>query len=618
MLPIPFLRQPPFGATPIENGAVAFHVWAPFAKEIKVKLIGQGLPIQVPMTATERHCFKAEVPAIPAGARYFYQIDGDKDRPDPYSRFQPEGVHGPSEVVDPKAFAWSDGAWRGIPLEAYIFYELHPGTFTPEGTFEAIIPHLTYLQQDLGISAIEIMPIAQFPGRRNWGYDGVHLFAPQNSYGGPEGLKRLVDACHTAGLAVVLDVVYNHLGHEGNYLREFGPYFTSKYKTPWGDAVNYDDAGSDFVRRYVIDNALYWIREYHIDALRLDAVHAIYDFSAKHILQALKESVEEAARELGRPAYLIAESDLNDPKIIRSPHQGGYGLDAQWSDDFHHCLHTLLTGEQAGYYQDFGRLDQMEQAIREGFVIAGDYSPYRDRIHGSPSMGLPPSQFVVFAQNHDQVGNRILGDRLSTLVSFEAQKLAAAVVLLSPNLPLLFMGEEYGETAPFQYFTDYQDPGLGEAVRKGRWEEAIRFGWKGEVPDPQSEETFQRSKLDLTRRVQESHRRLFSFYQRLLSLRKSEPSLFSGGGWPSVKRPDPERCLTIQHGDTWWMILSFNPEPLSLPLSLPRGKWERLLDSQEKPFGGLEERILPLRIEGEKPLKLRLSPYQVALFRRIG
>lgn len=618
MLPTPFLRQPPFGATPIENGAVAFHVWAPFAKEIKVKLIGQGLPIQVPMTATERHCFKAEVPAIPAGARYFYQIDGDKDRPDPYSRFQPEGVHGPSEVVDPKAFAWSDGTWRGIPLEAYIFYELHPGTFTPEGTFEAIIPHLTYLQQDLGISAIEIMPIAQFPGRRNWGYDGVHLFAPQNSYGGPEGLKRLVDACHTAGLAVVLDVVYNHLGHEGNYLREFGPYFTSKYKTPWGDAVNYDDAGSDFVRRYVIDNALYWIREYHIDALRLDAVHAIYDFSAKHILQALKEAVEEAARELGRPAYLIAESDLNDPKIIRSPHQGGDGLDAQWSDDFHHCLHTLLTGEQAGYYQDFGRLDRMEQAIREGFVIAGDYSPYRDRIHGSPSAGLPPSQFVVFAQNHDQVGNRIWGDRLSTLVSFEAQKLAAAVVLLSPNLPLLFMGEEYGETAPFQYFTDYQDPGLGEAVRKGRWEEAIRFGWKGEVPDPQSEETFQQSKLDLTRRVQESHRRLFSFYQRLLSLRKSEPSLSSGGGWPSVKRPDPERCLTIQRGDTWWMILSFNPEPLSLPLSLPHGKWERLLDSQEKPFGGLEERVLPLRIEGEKPLKLRLSPYQVALFRRIG
>ncbi|TAK06807.1 MAG: malto-oligosyltrehalose trehalohydrolase [Candidatus Manganitrophaceae bacterium] len=617
-MPTPFLRQPPFGATPIENGAVAFHVWAPFAKEIKVKLIGQGLPIQVPMTATERHCFKAEVPAIPAGARYFYQIDGDKDRPDPYSRFQPEGVHGPSEVVDPKAFAWSDGTWRGIPLEAYIFYELHPGTFTPEGTFEAIIPHLTYLQQDLGISAIEIMPIAQFPGRRNWGYDGVHLFAPQNSYGGPEGLKRLVDACHTAGLAVVLDVVYNHLGHEGNYLREFGPYFTSKYKTPWGDAVNYDDAGSDFVRRYVIDNALYWIREYHIDALRLDAVHAIYDFSAKHILQALKEAVEEAARELGRPAYLIAESDLNDPKIIRSPHQGGDGLDAQWSDDFHHCLHTLLTGEQAGYYQDFGRLDRMEQAIREGFVIAGDYSPYRDRIHGSPSAGLPPSQFVVFAQNHDQVGNRIWGDRLSTLVSFEAQKLAAAVVLLSPNLPLLFMGEEYGETAPFQYFTDYQDPGLGEAVRKGRWEEAIRFGWKGEVPDPQSEETFQQSKLDLTRRVQESHRRLFSFYQRLLSLRKSEPSLSSGGGWPSVKRPDPERCLTIQRGDTWWMILSFNPEPLSLPLSLPHGKWERLLDSQEKPFGGLEERVLPLRIEGEKPLKLRLSPYQVALFRRIG
>lgn len=617
MLPTTLLRHSPFGATSLENGAVAFRVWAPYAKEIKVKLIGQGLPIQVGMETTERHCFEAVIPGVPVGTRYFYQIDGERDRPDPYSRFQPEGVHGPSEVVDPNAFSWSDQGWENIPLEDYILYELHPGTFTHEGTFEAVIPQLNYLKQELGVTAIEIMPIAQFPGQRNWGYDGVHLFAPQNSYGGPDGLRRLVDACHAAGLAVVLDVVYNHLGHEGNYLREFGPYFTPKYKTPWGDAVNFDDAGSDFVRRYVIDNALSWIQEYHIDALRLDAIHAIYDFSAKHILQEMKEAVEAAARELGRPVYLIAESDLNDPKIIRPPEQGGYGIDAQWSDDFHHSLHTLLTGEQAGYYQDFGRLDQMKQAFREGFVIAGTYSPFRDRIHGSRSDGHSPSQFVVFSQNHDQVGNRILGDRLSTLISFEAQKLAAAAVILSPNLPLLFMGEEYGETAPFQYFTHYQDPALGEAVRKGRREEAIRFGWKGEVPDPQSEETFQRSKLDLTRRFQEPHSRLFAFYQRVIALRKAEPLLHPREGWPSVKQYEEAACLTVQLGDPFWMILSFNPEPVSLPFSLPRGRWERILDSQEKPFGGSEETALPLRLEGNRTVQVRLSPYHVALFRRI-
>jgi maltooligosyltrehalose trehalohydrolase len=613
-----FSRDPYFGASILKSGTVAFRVWAPYAKEIQIKLIGQGLPIQVPMSATERHCFEAEVPHVTVGARYFYQINGEKDRPDPYSRFQPEGIHGPSEVVDPNAFSWSDQAWRGIPLEEYILYELHPGTFTPEGTFDAIIPHLNDLKHDLGITAVEIMPIAQFPGRRNWGYDGVHLFAPQNSYGGPDGLRRLVDACHAVGLVVVLDVVYNHLGHEGNYLRNFGPYFTSKYKTPWGDAINYDDAGSDFVRGYVIDNALYWIREYHIDALRLDAIHAIYDFSAKHILQEMKEAVAEIAGKLGRPAYLIAESDLNDPKIIRAPQQGGYGLDAQWSDDFHHCLHTLLTGEREGYYQDFGRLDQMGKAFEKGFVIDGIYSPYRDRIHGSPSDGELPSKFIVFSQNHDQTGNRISGDRLSTLVSFEAQKLAAAVVLLAPNLPLLFMGEEYGETAPFQYFTDYQDRALGEAVRKGRWEEAIGFGWKGEVPDPQSEETFQRSKLDLSRRHLDPHNRLFAFYRRLIALRKSEPHLSPKEGWGSVKRHDQEACLTIERGDHILVLLSFNPKSVSLSLSVPIGKWERLLDSQEKQFGGSEETLLPVRLGENHPLKLRLSPYQVALFRRIG
>ncbi|MBI3805620.1 MAG: malto-oligosyltrehalose trehalohydrolase [Nitrospirae bacterium] len=606
----------PFGATILENKTIQFHVWAPFAKEMAVKLIGQGLPLQTPMRPAGRNCFEATVKEVPVGSRYFYKIDGEKERPDPYSRFQPEGVHGPSEIVAPNAFSWSDAAWRGIPLESYLFYELHTGTFTNEGTFEAIIPQLGYLKNDLGVTAIEIMPIAQFPGTRNWGYDGVHLFAPQSSYGGPIGLKRLVDACHAAGIAVVLDVVYNHVGHEGNYLREFGPYFTPKYKTPWGDAVNYDDAGSDFVRRYVIDNALYWIREYHIDALRLDAIHAIYDFSAKHILREMKEAVGALASELGRSVHLIAESDLNDPKIILPPERGGYGIDAQWSDDFHHCLHTLLTKEEQGYYLDFGQLDQMARAIREGYVIAGTYSPYRNRIHGSPSADLSPFRFVVFSQNHDQIGNRIQGDRLSTLIPFEAQKLAAAMVLLSPNLPLLFMGEEYGETAPFQYFTDYQDPALAEGVRKGRAEEAAQFGWTGGVPDPQSEETFLRSKIDPSRRYQAPYDQLFTFYKQAIALRKSEWKTVSTPGLVSVDRFDSEACLLVKSGEERAILFSLNPSPTSLSLQLPDGRWERRLDSEEKQFGGKEEALLPAVIEGGRPTPLRLAPYQLAAYFR--
>lgn len=606
----------PFGASLLKNKTVAFKVWAPFVHEMEVRIFSQGKTVSIPMEKKERGCFEAVAEKISPGSRYFYRLNHGAERPDPYSRFQPEGVHGPSEVMDPHSFKWSIPEWNPIPMEDYIIYELHPGAFTPEGTFESILPRLDYLKNQLGVTAVEIMPVAQFPGSRNWGYDGVHLFAPQQSYGGPAGLKRLIDGCHQVGLAVILDVVYNHFGPEGNYLREFGPYFTEKYRTPWGTAINYDDAGSDFVRRYVIDNALYWITEYKVDALRLDAIHAIFDFSAKHILRQLKEEVDRLAQTIGRPVYLIAESDLNDPKVIESPEKGGYGLDAQWSDDFHHSLHTLLTGERNGYYRDFGRLDQMEQAIRKGFVMAGIYSPYRDRIHGSPSDGRLPSQFVVFSQNHDQVGNRTLGDRLSTLVSFEAQKLAAAAVLLAPNLPLLFMGEEYGETAPFQYFTHYQDRALGEAVRKGRWEEAAGLGWKGEVPDPQSEETFRRSKLDLSQRFQEPHSLLFAFYRRLIALRKSEPRLGPGGGLPSVNRQDREACLMIHRGDQIWMILSFNPKTVSLPFSLPAGKWEQLLDSQEKQFGGSEEALLPLQLDGNREWNVRLFPFQVALFRK--
>lgn len=617
-------RTLPFGATPLEDNSVSFRVWAPFAKNVEVKIVGPQT-LSFPMEKKERGCFEAVIQKIPAGTRYFYRLDHSAERPDPYSRFQPEGVHGPSEVIDPRAFTWKSTNWSGVSLEDYIIYELHIGTFTPEGTFESVIPRLDYLKYELGVTAIEIMPVAQFPGTRNWGYDGVHLFAPQKSYGGPTGLKQLIDACHQAGIAVILDVVYNHFGPEGNYLREYGPYFTEKYRTPWGTAINYDDAGSDFVRRYAIDNALYWITEYRIDALRLDAIHAIYDFSAKHILRQMKEEVEALSKMIQRPVYLIAESDLNDPKIIEVPGKGGFGLDSQWSDDFHHSLHVLLTGERNGYYLDFGTIDQLGRALKNGFVIAGEYSPYRDRLHGRPAKGLSPSKFVVCSQNHDQIGNRILGDRLSMSIPWEAQKLAAATVLLSPNLPMLFMGEEYGDTAPFPFFSDFQDQALAEAVKKGRREEAAAFGWKGTVPDPQSEETYLRSKINLSLRSKEPHTSIFSFYRRAIETRKKEEGLRQGAA--SIESFEKERCLivkrlpgsaarTVPPPVSHWMVFHFSSEPVTLPIELPAGKWERILDSQEKPFGGDEDFLLPSVIGGNKT-EIQLSPYQFSLYRRL-
>ena len=446
------------------------------------------------MARRRRGYHEVLVDGVEPGTLYRYRLDGTLERPDPASRCQPEDVHGPSQVVD-SHFDWDDSAWCGIPLREYILYELHVGTFTPEGTFEAIIPYLPELKA-LGITAIELMPIAQFPGQRNWGYDGVYPFAVQHSYGGPDGLKRLVQACHRHGLAVVLDVVYNHLGPDGNYLGDYGPYFTERYKTPWGGALNFDGPYSDEVRRFFIDNALFWVTEFRIDALRLDAVHAILDHSAQPFLQELGLALQARAEHMNRRIYAIAESALNDTRIIRSRELGGYGLDAQWNDDFHHALRVLLTDDRGGYYQDFGELGHLAKAFREGFVYAGDYSAYRRRRHGHSSRHMPAQQFVVFAQNHDQVGNRMFGERLSQLVSLEALKLAASAVLLSPFIPLLFMGEEYGEVAPFQYFISHLDPQLVDAVRRGRREEFAAFAWQGEPPDPQDIATFQRAKLD--------------------------------------------------------------------------------------------------------------------------
>jgi maltooligosyltrehalose trehalohydrolase len=539
------------------------------------------------------------------------------ERPDPASRFQPDGVHGPSEVTD-SSFAWTDTGWGGLPLEKFVLYELHVGTFTPEGTFEAIISYLSYLRE-LGVTVLELMPVAQFPGTRNWGYDGVFPFAVQNSYGGPLGLKRLVNACHEAGLGVTLDVVYNHLGPEGNYFSDFGPYFTDRYRTPWGPAMNFDGLGSDGVRQYFLENALYWLDQFHIDALRLDAVHAIVDKSARPFLEELGDAVHDFSKESGRQCYAIAESDLNDPRLVRSANHGGLGLDAVWNDEFHHALRVLLTGERNGYYCDYGELTQLEKAYREGFVHSGEYSEFRRRRHGRSSADVPAGKFLVFSQNHDQVGNRMLGERLTNLVSFESLKLAAAAALLSPFLPLMFMGEEYGERAPFLFFVDHSDPQLIEAVRRGRREEFASFAWKGEPPDPQDVGAFLRSKLNHQLREQEPHVALHAFYAELLRLRREKAALANlSKGCMETHVLQKERTLLVRRWtglQDLFFTLCFCDAPVRCELPVPSGRWHKLLDSSAPVWLGPEESA-PLEVESTMSAVLHLNPKAVVLYQR--
>jgi maltooligosyltrehalose trehalohydrolase len=573
----------------VSEGGVHFRVWAPKASSVSLVIIGEKEPFA--MNAEGRGYFSTFVQGLEPGRRYCYLLNEDRPRPDPVSRFQPEGVHGPSEVIDPSQFKWGDQDWRGIPLEEMILYEIHTGTFTKEGTFEAIIPFIDYIKNDLGITAIELMPVGQFPGERNWGYDGVYLYAPQNSYGGPMGLKHLINACHRKGLAVILDVVYNHLGPEGNYLGNYGPYFTDRYKTPWGAAINFDGPESDEVRQFITDNALYWVTEYHIDGLRIDAVHGIFDFSARHILFDIRETVHRQAKRLNRPIAMIAESDLNDVRVIDPPKSGGYGFNAQWNDDFHHCLHTLLTGERNGYYQDFGDFNQLAKALRKGFVYSGQYSPYRKRRHGSSSSHISPSKFFIFSQNHDQVGNRAKGDRLSTLVSFEALKLVAGMVLLSPNIPLLFMGEEYAEEAPFQYFVSHSDQALIEAVRKGRSEEFTAFQWSGEIPDPQDEVTFLRSKINLDLRHEGKNQTLLQFYETLITLRKELYTLSSPDKkGVQIEGFGREKVILIKWEggqDRVIGLFNFNDKPIKIEIAVEKGDWEKIFSSASEEWGGL-------------------------------
>jgi maltooligosyltrehalose trehalohydrolase len=484
------------------------------------------------------------------GELYAFVVDGEGPFPDPRSMFQPAGVHGWSQGVDHSRFTWTDARWQPGPLAAAILYELHVGTFSEAGTFEGVIPHLPHLV-DLGITHLELMPVCEFSGSRGWGYDGVDLFAPHHAYGGPDDLKRLIDACHACGLAVILDVVYNHFGPAGNYVGKFGPYFTRRYNTPWGDAVNLDDAGSDEVRRFFCDNALMWLRDYHFDGLRLDAVHALIDTSARHFLEQLSAEVDVLEGVLGRHLILIAESDLNDPRIIRAREAGGYGIDAQWSDDFHHALHAMITGERSGYYEDFGTLTHFARALQEAFVYAGARSPHRQRVHGRQVHDVPGWRFVVAAQNHDQVGNRATGERLSHLVSITRLKIAAALLLTAPFVPLLFQGEEWGASSPFQYFTAHEDEELGHCVSEGRRKEFAAFGWKpSSVPDPQSPDTFQRSRLQWGEQASGEHLELLNWHRALVALRRHQPSLRDGNYQAVAVAVDESRGYLAIRRDT--------------------------------------------------------------------
>jgi maltooligosyltrehalose trehalohydrolase len=496
------------------------------------------------------------------GTDYAFSLDGGPPRPDPRSAWQPHGVDGPSRLVDHAAFGWTDQGWRGVPLAGAVLYECHIGTFSAEGTFDGAIAHLDHLA-GLGVDAIELMPVAEFSGDRGWGYDGVDLFAPHHAYGGPDGLKRLVDAAHARGIGVLLDVVYNHLGPAGNYLPWFGPYLSGRHQTFWGDAVNFDGPGSDEVRRFVADNALSWLRDYHMDGLRLDAVHAFADDSATHICEQLAAEVAALAAQVGRPLFLIAESDLNAPRFVRGAAAGGYGLDAAWADEWHHALHATLTGERDGYYEDFGSLPLLAKALRQAWVYDGIYSPHRQRTHGRPPAGLAGSQFVVCTQNHDQVGNRAAGERSGALMSQGRLRVAAALLLTSPFVPMLFQGEEWGAGTPFQYFTGHTDPALGRAVSEGRRREFASFGWNpADVPDPQDPATFERSKLDWREPAAEPHAGLLAWYRELIALRRrhgefADPRLNSvrteydrQAGWLIVHR-GPAAVLANLGSQTW-------------------------------------------------------------------
>lgn len=611
-------RHRKLGATYLSNRSSHFAVWAPKATRVEIHLTSPAERIEA-LTRDDKGYHYGTLQGVEPGALYSYRLDGGPDRPDPASRHQPQGVHGPSEVVDPAAYTWRDATWRGVAQHDLVIYEMHIGTFSAEGTFDSAIPLLHELRE-LGVTAVEILPVNAFPGERNWGYDGVLPFAVQHSYGGPEGLRRFVDACHQQGLGVILDIVYNHLGPEGNYLPEFGHYFTEQHLTPWGAALNYDGNDSDAVREFFIQNGLYWLTEYHLDGFRLDAIHAIFDQTSRPFLEEWTTAVHRRGEELGRRPVVIAESMMNDPKVIQPPALGGFGMDAEWNDDFHHILHVLLTGERDGYYNDYSGVADLAKAFRQAYVYTGEHMTFRGRRHGRQPDNTDARQFLAYTQTHDQVGNHGGCLRLSALTSYEGLKVAAGAVMLSPFIPMLFMGEEYGETNPWWYFVDHNDPDLLKAVSEGRRKEFEGFDWAGEMLDPASEEAFTSSRLQHDLKNEPAHKALLLWHQTLLRLRRDVPALRNLSCEQQDVAPfEPEKTLFVRrwHGPSEIVALfSFSEEPVTVRLPIPEGSWIKLLDSTDEQWQGGGSQV-PDSVQSSGAVELTLDPRSCVLFERV-
>lgn len=600
------------GATLLNPNTTQFVVWAPLAENMEVHIISPKEKYY-PLQKQNFGYFIGVFENVPAGSLYYFVQNGKDRRPDPASHYMPQGVFGPSEVIDQK-YNWTDQNWKNIPLRHYVIYELHVGTFSKEGTFPGIIPHLDELK-NTGINAIEIMPISQFSGNRNWGYDGVLPYAVQNTYGRPKDLKELINTCHQKDIAVLLDVVYNHLGPEGNWMHEYGHYFTDHYYTPWGKAINFDGPHSDEVKNYFVQNALYWFKNFHFDGLRLDAVQTIMDISAQHILNELSEKTLELSQKLEKPLYLIGECDLNNERFALPNEKNGLGLDSQWNDDFHHALHAILTEENKGYYQDFGSVSHLAKSYQEGFVYTGEYSKYRKKSHGKPALHSSSEKFIIFSQNHDQIGNRAFGERLYSLIGFEKTKLAFASVIFSPFIPLLFMGEEYGETAPFQYFVSHKDKRLIEAVRKGRREEFKSFDWEHDIPFPDDEATFLRSKLNHDLKNKEPHKTLLKFNKDCLKLSQH---------YKSLNLLEIEN-LNLRHNDFiielsyenkkshLLILLNYSDKTQDWHFNLNRNQYQNVLDSEDQEYNG-SGKIGKYNLTSKYDAQIQITAYSAVVY----
>ena len=599
------------GANYLGDGKCNFMVWAPMVENISLHIINPSESTEPMLNIGDGYYFFEKEGIEPGVTTYFYQLNNIIDRPDPATKFQPLGVHGPSMVIDNEIFNWTDSKWNNIPIEKLIIYELHVGTFTPEGTFISIIPKLDYLI-DLGINAIELLPVNQFSGKRNWGYDGVCPFAVHNIYGMPDDFKTLINACHEKGIAVIMDTVYNHLGPEGNYLPEFGPYLNPIYKTPWGFSINFDSAHSDEVRKYYIEHALYWQKYFHIDGMRQDAAHLVYDLGVTHIWQDIISATKIEADKTGKPFYMFAETSRNDIKFIKPISENGLGFDGQWLDDFHHALHTQFVPEKGGYYADFGPVEDLLKAFKAGFVISGQYSEYRKKKMGSSSDKIDGEKFIVFAQNHDQVGNRPGSSRLSSLLNFAQLKLIAAFYLLSPYIPMLFMGEEYGETSPFHFFTDHQDAELQEAVRKGRKAEYADQGIGLSMADPGEETTFLESKLNWDLQKVPENKKLLDWYKTLIFFRKNNRVLQSfKHGHLEINILDENIIFWEReyHEESLKAFFNFSSFEKVINLNSFEGMGlHKILDSHYEKW---QESFLPISIAHKK--EIMLKPYQVLI-----